>query len=30
MYEREYNEKDLNEIIEKCSYEDCYSMSGIW
>jgi hypothetical protein len=29
MYEREYNEKDLNEIIDKGMY-DCYSMCGIW
>ena len=29
MYEKEYNEKDLDEIIDKCM-SDCYSMSGIW
>ena len=29
MRETEYNEKDMNEIINKCMF-DCYTMCGIW
>lgn len=29
MYEKEYNEKDLNELIDATRFE-CESMCGIW
>ena len=29
MLEKEMNERDMSEIIDKCMF-DCYTMCGIW